>query len=103
MSAEARAVAGVSGLSSSEVRVLGCLLEKQRTTPDVYPLSLNALRLAANQATNRDPVVDYDEARNPRRASSPREARPGAARQWRRQPREQVPASAGRGAADGLR
>jgi hypothetical protein len=62
MSAEARAVAGVSGLSSSEVRVLGCLLEKQRTTPDVYPLSLNALRLAANQATNRDPVVDYDEA-----------------------------------------
>lgn len=62
MSAAARAVAGVSGLSSSEVRVLGCLLEKQRTTPDVYPLSLNALRLAANQATNRDPVVDYDEA-----------------------------------------
>jgi uncharacterized protein YceH (UPF0502 family) len=62
MSADARAVAGVSGLSSSEVRVLGCLLEKQRTTPDVYPLSLNALRLAANQATNRDPVVDYDDA-----------------------------------------
>jgi uncharacterized protein YceH (UPF0502 family) len=45
-----------------EIRVLGCLLEKQRTTPDVYPLSLNALRLACNQATNRDPVVDYDEA-----------------------------------------
>ncbi len=45
-----------------ELRVLGCLLEKQRTTPDVYPLSLNALRLACNQATNRDPVVDYDEA-----------------------------------------
>ena len=44
-----------------EVRVLGCLIEKQRTTPDVYPLSLNALRLACNQATNRDPVVDYDE------------------------------------------
>ena len=44
-----------------ELRVLGCLLEKQRTTPDVYPLSLNALRLACNQATNRDPVVDYDE------------------------------------------
>jgi uncharacterized protein len=42
--------------------VLGCLLEKQRTTPDAYPLSLNALRLACNQATNRDPVVDYDEA-----------------------------------------
>jgi uncharacterized protein YceH (UPF0502 family) len=45
-----------------EIRVLGCLIEKQRTTPDQYPLSLNALRLACNQATNRDPVVDYDEA-----------------------------------------
>lgn len=45
-----------------EMRVLGCLLEKQRTTPDAYPLSLNALRLACNQATNRDPVVEYDEA-----------------------------------------
>ncbi len=44
-----------------EIRVLGCLIEKQRTTPDVYPLTLNALRLACNQATNRDPVVDYDE------------------------------------------
>jgi uncharacterized protein len=45
-----------------EIRVLGCLIEKQRTTPDVYPLSLNALRLACNQSTNRDPVVAYDEA-----------------------------------------
>jgi uncharacterized protein len=44
-----------------ELRVLGCLIEKQRTTPDTYPLSLNSLRLACNQATNRDPVVDYDE------------------------------------------
>lgn len=44
-----------------EIRVLGCLIEKQRTTPDVYPLSLNSLRLACNQSTNRDPVVDYDE------------------------------------------
>jgi uncharacterized protein YceH (UPF0502 family) len=43
------------------MRVLGCLIEKQRTTPDVYPLSLNSLRLACNQATNREPVVDYDE------------------------------------------
>lgn len=49
-------------LSATEQRVLGCLLEKQRTTPDQYPLTLNALRLACNQATNRDPVVDYDEA-----------------------------------------
>ena len=45
-----------------ELRVLGSLIEKQRTTPDVYPLSLNALRLACNQSTNREPVVDYDEA-----------------------------------------
>ena len=44
-----------------EIRVVGCLVEKQRTTPDVYPLSLNGLRLACNQSTNRDPVVDYDE------------------------------------------
>jgi uncharacterized protein YceH (UPF0502 family) len=49
-------------LSAPELRVLGCLIEKQRTTPDQYPLSLNALRLACNQSTNRDPVVDYDEA-----------------------------------------
>ena len=45
-----------------EIRVVGCLIEKQRTTPDAYPLSLNALRLACNQSTNRDPVVEYDEA-----------------------------------------
>lgn len=45
-----------------EIRVLGCLVEKQKTTPDQYPLTLNALRLACNQATNREPVVDYDEA-----------------------------------------
>jgi uncharacterized protein YceH (UPF0502 family) len=48
-------------LDAAELRVLGCLIEKQRTTPDQYPLSLNALRLACNQATNRDPVVEYDE------------------------------------------
>jgi uncharacterized protein YceH (UPF0502 family) len=45
-----------------EIRVVGCLIEKQRTTPDAYPLSLNSLRLACNQSTNRDPVVDYEEA-----------------------------------------
>jgi uncharacterized protein YceH (UPF0502 family) len=47
---------------AAEIRVLGCLLEKQRTTPDAYPLSLNALRLACNQSSNRDPVVAYEEA-----------------------------------------
>jgi uncharacterized protein YceH (UPF0502 family) len=45
-----------------EIRVVGCLVEKQRTTPDQYPLTLNSLRLACNQATNREPVVEYDEA-----------------------------------------
>ena len=50
-------------LDAAEIRVLGCLVEKQRTTPDAYPLSLNALRLACNQSTNRDPVVDLDEVK----------------------------------------
>lgn len=45
-----------------ELRVVGCLVEKQRTTPDAYPLTLNSLRLACNQSTNRDPVVEYDES-----------------------------------------
>ena len=49
-------------LTPPEQRVLGCLIEKRWTTPDQYPLSLNALRLACNQATNRDPVTTYDEA-----------------------------------------
>jgi uncharacterized protein len=44
-----------------EIRVLGCMIEKQRTTPDAYPLTLNALRTACNQTTNRDPIVSYDE------------------------------------------
>ncbi len=49
-------------LTAPEQRVLGCLIEKRWTTPDQYPLSVNALRLACNQATNRDPVTTYDEA-----------------------------------------
>jgi uncharacterized protein YceH (UPF0502 family) len=49
-------------LTPPEQRVLGCLIEKRWTTPDQYPLSLNALRLASNQSTNRDPVTDYDES-----------------------------------------
>jgi len=43
------------------LRVMGCLIEKQRTTPDVYPLSVNALRAACNQTTNREPVTSYGE------------------------------------------
>ena len=49
-------------LTPPEQRVLGCLVEKRWTTPDQYPLSLNGLRLACNQSTNRDPVTAYDEA-----------------------------------------
>ncbi len=48
-------------LSPVEARVLGCLIEKEITTPDYYPLSLNALQNAANQKSNRDPVMDLDE------------------------------------------
>jgi len=48
-------------LDAEEQRVLGCLLEKEITVPDSYPLSLNALRLACNQSSSRDPVVDWDE------------------------------------------
>ncbi|HEY0082079.1 MAG TPA: YceH family protein [Pyrinomonadaceae bacterium] len=48
-------------LSAEEVRVVGALIEKQVTTPEYYPLTLNALRQACNQLSNRDPVVAYDE------------------------------------------
>ena len=51
----------IDSLDPTELRVLGCLLEKQRTTPEQYPLSLNSLRLACNQTTGRDPVVSYAE------------------------------------------
>jgi uncharacterized protein YceH (UPF0502 family) len=48
-------------LSPIETRVLGALLEKERTTPEYYPLSLNSLVVACNQTTNRDPIVSYDD------------------------------------------
>jgi uncharacterized protein YceH (UPF0502 family) len=48
-------------LDAEEQRLLGSLLEKQRTVPDAYPLTLNALRAACNQTSSRDPVTDYDE------------------------------------------
>ena len=48
-------------LNDVEIRVLGCLLEKEMATPDLYPLSLNALKNGCNQKTNRFPVVSYDE------------------------------------------
>jgi uncharacterized protein YceH (UPF0502 family) len=49
-------------LSETEIRVLGSLIEKQLTTPEYYPLTLNALVAACNQKSNRDPVVAYDES-----------------------------------------
>lgn len=48
-------------LNETEVRVLGCLVEKQLTTPEYYPLTLNALIAACNQKSNRDPVVSFDD------------------------------------------
>jgi len=48
-------------LKSSEIRVLGCLMEKEMATPDYYPLTLNSLTNGCNQKSNRDPVVNYDE------------------------------------------
>jgi uncharacterized protein YceH (UPF0502 family) len=48
-------------LTDDEVRVLGCLMEKEMATPDYYPLTLNALTNACNQKSNRNPVVSYDE------------------------------------------
>lgn len=49
-------------LNDADVRVLGSLIEKELTTPENYPLSLNALTNACNQSSNRDPVVQYDDA-----------------------------------------
>ncbi len=48
-------------LSALEARIIGCLIEKAITTPDQYPLSLNALTNACNQKSNRDPIMDLDE------------------------------------------
>jgi uncharacterized protein YceH (UPF0502 family) len=53
-------VADALELTAAQARVLGSLMEKQMTTPDAYPLTLNALTTACNQTTNRDPVVHYD-------------------------------------------
>ena len=51
----------VNPLSAEERRVIGCLIEKGATTPDNYPLTTNSLKLACNQSTSRDPIVDYSE------------------------------------------
>ena len=51
---------GDAPLHSAEVRILGCLIEKQLTTPESYPLTLNALQLACNQKTSREPVMNLE-------------------------------------------
>ncbi len=61
MSAESVTPAIVFPLTSEEARVLGCLIEKEITLPDYYPMTLNALVTACNQTTNREPIVRYDE------------------------------------------
>ena len=48
-------------LNATEQRILGVLIEKSKTTPDYYPMSINAIMLACNQKTSRNPVVNYDE------------------------------------------
>ena len=60
-------------LTSVETRILGCLLEKERTTPENYPLSLNSLTSACNQTTAREPVVSFDEKTVENGANSLRE------------------------------
>ncbi len=58
---EGRRALGDVKLDDVEVRVLACLVEKESTTPDYYPLTLNALTSACNQKSSRDPVVSYSE------------------------------------------
>jgi uncharacterized protein YceH (UPF0502 family) len=62
--------ASIHDLDPYEVRVLGCLIEKEATTPDVYPLTLKGLRSACNQSTSRDPVVAFTEAQIDRTLTS---------------------------------
>lgn len=61
MSAESVTPALLFTLTAEEARVMGCLIEKEITLPDYYPMTLNALVTACNQTTNRDPIVRYDE------------------------------------------
>jgi uncharacterized protein YceH (UPF0502 family) len=65
-------MAKLRALDDVEQRVVGCLVEKELTTPDLYPLTLNALLAACNQSSNRDPVMHLAAAQlEPRLSSSP--------------------------------
>lgn len=61
-------------LTAHEARVIGCLLEKQVTTPEQYPLSVNAVVTACNQKTNREPVMSLSEGEHSDAAGYPGEA-----------------------------
>lgn len=61
MSSEAHSTPGQVPLSAVEARILGCLIEKQATTPETYPLTLNAVLLACNQKTSREPLMNLTE------------------------------------------
>ena len=77
-------------LTEIEARVLGSLIEKDITTPDYYPLSLNALVNACNQKNNRDPVMNLDEETVRRALGTLQEKRLAGPASRRRQPRDQV-------------
>ena len=79
-------------LTDAEVRVLGALIEKEITTPDYYPLSLNGLVAACNQSSNRHPVVHYDDDTVAQAADSLREKKLVHLDRARRIAGEQVPA-----------
>ena len=80
-------------LSAIEARVIGCLIEKEITTPDQYPLSLNALTNACNQKTNREPVLELSEASRAAGGGFADEKTPGQRQLGRlRRPRHQVQA-----------
>src|SRR5262245_25998116 len=61
MSEEAASTPALEPITFEQSRVLGCLIEKEMTTPENYPLSLNSLVAACNQSSNREPVVSFDE------------------------------------------
>ncbi len=77
-------------LSPVAARVLGSLVEKEITTPEYYPLSLNALANACNQKNNREPVMNLDEDRDPAGAAPTGRRRAGRSRAWHGKPRCQV-------------
>ena len=80
-------------LTETEVRVLGSLIEKDITTPEYYPLSLNALVNACNQKSNRDPVMQLSEDAVRDALDGSARAAHGWTRAWRRQPRNQIRAA----------